>query len=86
MSTSCRQGVSMTNVFLEYDNAKDNYKIVVFVGSEQVVLDSDDVEGYSLYTKGVGSRLLGTTGTPLEYVGSSYTAEDLQERYIFTEY
>lgn len=33
----------MTKVFLEYDKAKDNYKIVVFVGSEQVVLDGDDV-------------------------------------------
>lgn len=33
----------MVKVFLEYDSAKDNYKIVVFVGSEQVVLDGDDV-------------------------------------------
>jgi len=33
----------MTKVFLKYDSAKDNYKIVVFVGSEQVVLDGDDV-------------------------------------------
>lgn len=175
----------MDKVFLEYDSAKDNYKIVVFVGREQVVLDGDDVrvpakfrvynepiepkvdddwfgatlpsgeeidvnlfreegepicasvypvdedghidtahpilsldrvsfvenefytgwlgrlwvivknqsqeysdgnvydEGYSLYTKGVGNSLLGTTGTLLEYVGSSYTAEDLQKRYIF---
>lgn len=33
----------MVKVFLEYDKAKDNYKIVVFVGSEQLVLDGDDV-------------------------------------------
>jgi len=33
----------MVKVFLEYDEAKDNYKIVVFVGSEMMVLDGDDV-------------------------------------------
>lgn len=33
----------MVKVFLEYDSAKSNYKIVVFVGSEMLVLDGDDV-------------------------------------------
>ncbi len=33
----------MDKVFLEYDEAKDNYKIVVFVGSEELTLDGDDV-------------------------------------------
>lgn len=42
-------------------------------------------EGYSLYTKGVGSPLLRTTDLSFEYVGSSYTVEDLVERFIFKE-
>lgn len=33
----------MTKVFLEYDKARDDYKIVVFVENEMLVLDGDDV-------------------------------------------